>query len=205
MSKKIVFHLLICLLLLFKYEICQTADMDMMKAVACISLIKKMPDKIQDQRLISSYLLKCFISIEESSIQKLLSNQMSNSIDLDKSEVDKLTDISKLQTEYSQSDISDYSRKLNSALEKLKKADPNMPENEKSRNRDSNSNKNSESNTLLDFIIYGFMSFLNPNDSFLVLIVFFVLAYFGLKGLKKLFAGNKKEKVNIKPKKGKKD
>ena len=205
MSKKISFHLLICLFLLFKYEICQTADMDMMKAVACISLIKKMPDKIQDQRLISSYLLKCFISIDESSIQKLLSNQMSNSIDLDKSEVDRLTDISKLQTEYSQSDITDYSHKLNSALEKLKKADPNMPEQEKSRNRDSNSNKNSESNTLLDFIIYGFMSFLNPNDSFLVLIGFFVLVYFGLKGLKKLFAGNEKEKANPKPKKGKKD
>ena len=94
---------------------------------------------------------------------------------MDKSEVDKLTDISKLQTEFSQSDISDYSRKLNSALEKLKKADPNMPENEKSRNRDSNSNKNSESNTLLDFIIYGFMSFLNPNDSFLVLLKKYIL------------------------------
>ena len=149
-------------------------------------------------------MLKCFISIDDSSIQKLLSNQISGNFDLDKSDVDKLTDISKLSVEYSKEEISDYSRKLNTALEKLKNADLNVAENEKSRKSDSNSNKSPEGSEFLEYIINGFMSFLNPNDSFLVLIVFFVLAYFGLKGLKKLFAGNKKEKVNTKPKKDKK-
>ena len=204
MSKKIAFHSLLFLLLLFEYEISQNVDKDMMKALACIAVIKAKKDTIQDQRLITNYMLKCFISIDDSSIQKLLSNQMSDNFDLDKSDVDKLTDISKLSVEYSKEEISDFSRKLNMALEKLKNADLNVAENEKSRKSDSNSNKSPESSELLEYIINGFMSFLNPNDSFLVLIVFFVLAYFGLKGLKKLFAGNKKEKVNTKPKKDKK-
>ena len=202
MTKKIAFNLLISLLLLFKYEICQDIDQDMMKTIACISLIKKMGTKIEDQRLISSYLLTCFINVDESSIQKLLSNQMSNKLDLDKNEVEKLTDMSKLQTKYSQSEIKDYSLKLNSALEKLKNSELNMNDGQSQRGRKQSSKSNKSNAGLIEFIINGFMSFLNPKDSFLVLIGFFVLAYFGLKALRKIFSG--KKKVDTQKKKEKK-
>ena len=204
MTKKIAFNLLISLLLLFKYEICQDIDQDMMKTIACISLIKKMGTKIEDQRLISSYLLTCFINVDESSIQKLLSDQMSNKLDLDKNEVEKLTDMSKLQTKYSQSEIKDYSLKLNSALEKLKKSELDINDGQIKSGRKKSSESNKSNAGLIEFIINGFMSILNPRDSFLVLIGFFVLAYFCLKALRKIFSGKKKvETQKKKEKKGK--
>ena len=204
MTKKIAFNLLISLLLLFKYEICQDIDQDMMKTIACISLIKKMGTKIEDQRLISSYLLTCFINVDESSIQKLLSDQMSNKLDLDKNEVEKLTDMSKLQTKYSQSEIKDYSLKLNSALEKLKNSELDINDGQIKSGRKKSSESNKSNAGLIEFIINGFMSILNPRDSFLVLIGFFVLAYFCLKALRKIFSGKKKvETQKKKEKKGK--
>ena len=42
-------------------------------------------------------------------------------------------------------------------------------------------------------MINGLMGIFNPNDSFLFLIGFFVLVYFGLKGLKKLCVKKKKK------------
>ena len=204
MTKKIAFNFLISLLLLFKYEICQDIDQDMMKTIACISLIKKMGTKIEDQRLISSYLLTCFINVDESSIQKLLSDQMSNKLDLDKDEVEKLTDMSKLQTKYSQSEIKDYSLKLNSALEKLKNSEIDINDGQIKSGRKKSSESNKSNAGLIEFIINGFMSILNPRDSFLVLIGFFVLAYFCLKALRKIFSGKKKvETQKKKEKKGK--
>jgi hypothetical protein len=205
MTKKIAFNLLIFLLILVKYEICQEIDEDMMKAVACISLIKKIDSKIQDQRLISSYMLTCFMNIDESSIQNLLSSQMSNKLELDKTEVEKLTDISTLQTKYSQSEIKDYSVKLNSALEKLKNSELNMKDgqSQKGRKSSSKSDKSTPNAGLIEFIIDGFMAFFNPGDSFLVLIGFFVMAYFCLKALRKIFSG--KKKVDAQKKKEKKN
>ena len=201
MSKKIALSLFISLLFSFNYIICQNLDKDMMKAIACISLLKKMEDKAQDQRLISGYILTCFINIDDATTQKLISNQFSSNLNLEKSEIEKLTDIGQLQTKYSQSEITEYSKQLNNALEKLKNS--NMGQNMQSgKGGDTGSNQNSESTGLIGFMIKGLIGLFNPGDSFLFLIGLFVLSYFCLKSLRKLLNAGKK---NTNKKKGKKD
>ena len=201
MSKKIALSLFISLLFSFNYIICQNLDKDMMKAIACISLLKKMEDKAQDQRLISGYILTCFINIDDATTQKLISNQFSSNLNLEKSEIEKLTDIGQLQTKYSQSEITEYSKQLNNALEKLKNS--NMGQNMQSgKGGDTGSNQNSESTGLIGFMIKGLIGLFNPGDSFLFLIGLFILSYFCLKSLRKLLNAGKK---NTNKKKGKKD
>ena len=191
MLYNISFHFLIYFLFLFNYEICQDIDQDTMKAVACISLIKKMDNKKLDQQLISGYMISCFINIDDAKVKKILSNQFSNDIGLEKDEIKKLTDFSSFQSKYSQSEIMDFSKRLNSALEKLKnQQNIGMPPNQGG--KDKSSKKSSENGGgLLEFMIKGLIGLFNPNDSFLFLIGFFVLVYFGLKGLRKLFVGKK--------------
>ena len=202
MLYNISFHFLIYFLFLFNYEICQDIDQDTMKAVACISLIKKMDNKKLDQQLISGYMISCFINIDDANVKKILSNQFSNDIGLEKDEIKKLTDFSSFQSKYSQSEIMDFSKRLNSALEKLKdQQSMGMPPNQGT--NDKSSKKISENDGgLLAFMINGLFGLFNPNDSFLFLIGFFVLVYFGLKGLKKLCV-NKKKKINDKKEKRK--
>ena len=201
MSKKIALSLLISLIFSFNYAMCQNLDQDMMKAIACISVLKKMGDKVQDQRLVSSYLITCFITIDDQTTQKLISNQFSNNLNLEKKEIDKLTDITQLQTKYSQSDIEEYSKRLNNALEKLKNS--NIGQNMQPGNGgNTGSSKNSENTGLIGFMIKGLMGLFNPGDSFLFLILLFFLSYFCLKSLRKLLNAGKK---NTNKKKGKKN
>ena len=204
MLYKISLHFLIISLFLFNYEICQDIDQDTMKAVACISLIKKMENKNLDQQLISGYMISCFINIDDAKVQKLLSNQFSNDVGLEKDEIKKLTDFSSFQSKYSQSDIMEFSKRLNSALEKLKnQQNIGMTPNQGTRDQSSKKKNSDNYGGLLAFMINGLMGIFNPNDSFLFLIGFFVLVYFGLKGLKKLCVKKKKNTNDKKEKKKK--
>ena len=186
MSKRIVFIPLIISLFLLDYEACQDYDQDTLKAIACISLLKKMDNKIPDKNLISGHMLSCFMNIEESTIQNLISNQLSNNINIEQSEIDKLLDFENIQSKYSKSEIIENSKKLNSVLEKLKNINEmNMPSGQSGRSKFSNKNTETEGNFFISILSNIFKLF-NPNDSFLVLVGFFVLSYFCLKGLRKL-------------------
>ena len=204
MSKKISISLIIISLFLFKSELCQDfTDQDMMKAVACISIIKHIDNNNLDQHKVSIYMISCFINIDESTVSKAIENQLSNDLKIDKSVIDKLIDFSELQNKYSQNDILEYSKKLNSAIENLKsqqrEAGPYGMPSGKRGNRNKGSKDNSESEAgLIPFMIKGIIGLFNPNDSFLVLVGLFVMTYFGLKGLRKLFGNNK---INISNKK----
>ena len=141
-----------------------------------------------------------FINIDDTQVTKLISNQFSNGISLEKEEIDKLIDFSSFQSKYSQNDIKEFSEKLNSALEKLKNQNMggDRPSSSKG-GKDKSSKKSADSVTLFEFLINGLIGLFNPKDSFLFLIGFFVLVYFGLKGLRKLFIrkntnNNKKRK-----------
>ena len=192
---------IIVVIFLFNYQACQNFDEDTMKALGCLSLIRKLDnDKQQDQRMVSAYLLSCFVNIEESQVQKLLASQYSNKMELSKSEVDKLVDMQSLQSKYSQSELIDYSKKLNSALGNLKNMEQGGPQAGKGSKKGSSKNTRDSSGGLLGFLISNIISLFNPNDSFLFLIGLFVMIYFGLKGLRKLL--DKKNKNN--KKKGKK-
>ena len=189
-------NFLILFLFLFKYEICQDFDPDSMKAIACISLLKKMENKNLDQHLISGYMLSCFINIDDTKAQKIISNQFSSGMGLEQDEIDRLTDFSGIQNKYTQDQIMDFSKKLNSVLETLKEQQnmgmgmsPNKGGKSKSSKKRSESSESSGG--LFQFMINGIIGLFNPNDSFLFLIGFFVLVYFGLKSLRKLFVGKK--------------
>ena len=63
---------IIVVIFLFNYQACQDFDEDTMKALGCLSLIRKLDnDKQQDQRMVSAYLQSCFVNIEESQVQTL--------------------------------------------------------------------------------------------------------------------------------------
>jgi hypothetical protein len=203
MSKNIAFPLLILLLFLFNYDICQSSELDTIKAIGCISVIRKMENKSTDQRLISGYLLSCFINIDESTARQLIpTDPLSSNLNIDKEQIERLTDFNSLQTKYSQSDIMEYSKRLNSAIEKLQ--DGTFGDGKGSNRRgkkEKGESQQSEGSGFIPFLINSIVALFNPNDSFLLLIGFFVFIYFSLKGLRKLF-GNKKK--NTDKKKGKK-
>ena len=191
---------IIVVIFLFNYQSCQDFDEDTMKALGCLSLIRKLDnDKQQDQRMVSAYLLSCFVNIEESQVQKLLASQYSNKMELSKSEVDKLVDMQSLQSKYSQSELIDYSKKLNSALGNLKNMEQGGPQAGRGSKKGSSKSSSNSNGGLIGFLISNIISLFNPNDSFLFLIGLFVMIYFGLKGLRKLL--DKKNKNNKKKEK----
>ena len=191
---------IIVVIFLFNYQACQNFDEDTMKALGCLSLIRKLDnDKQQDQRMVSAYLLSCFVNIEESQVQKLLASQYSNKMELSKSEVDKLVDMQSLQSKYSQSELIDYSKKLNSALGNLKNMEQGGPQAGRGSKKGSSKSSSNSNGGLIGFLISNIISLFNPNDSFLFLIGLFVMIYFGLKGLRKLL--DKKNKNNKKKEK----
>ena len=191
---------IIVVIFLFNYQACQDFDEDTMKALGCLSLIRKLDnDKQQDQRMVSAYLLSCFVNIEESQVQKLLASQYSNKMELSKSEVDKLVDMQSLQSKYSQSELIDYSKKLNSALGNLKNMEQGGPQAGRGSKKGSSKSSSNSNGGLIGFLISNIISLFNPNDSFLFLIGLFVMIYFCFKGLRKLL--DKKNKNNKKKEK----
>jgi hypothetical protein len=195
---------IVLVIFLFNYQACQDLDEDTMKALGCLSLIRKLDnDKQQDQRMVSALLLSCFVNVEESQVKKLISSQYSNKMELSKSEIDKLVDMQSLQTKYSQSELIDYSKKLNTALGNLKNMEQGVPQTGKGSKKGSNKSTNNSGGGLIGFLINNIISLFNPNDSFLFLIGLFLMIYFGLKGLRKLLDKSNKSNKNNK-KKGKK-
>ena len=195
---------IVLVIFLFNYQACQDLDEDTMKALGCLSLIRKLDnDKQQDQRMVSAILLSCFVNVEESQVKKLISSQYSNKMELSKSEIDKLVDMQSLQTKYSQSELIDYSKKLNTALGNLKNMEQGVPQTGKGSKKGSNKSTNNGGGGLIGFLISNIISLFNPNDSFLFLIGLFLMIYFGLKGLRKLLDKSNKSNKNNK-KKGKK-
>jgi hypothetical protein len=195
---------IVLVIFLFNYQACQDLDEDTMKALGCLSLIRKLDnDKQQDQRMVSAILLSCFVNVEESQVKKLISSQYSNKMELSKSEVDKLVDMQSLQSKYSQSELIDYSKKLNTALGNLKNMEQGGPYTSKGSKKGSNKSTNNGGGGLIGFLISNIISLFNPNDSFLFLIGLFLMIYFGLKGLRKLLDKSNKSNKNNK-KKGKK-
>ena len=206
MSQYISFPIIFISLFLLNFIKCQNVDQDMLKAVACISLIRKMDKKITDQNLLSGYMVTCFSRIDDSILNKLMSNQMSNEIPISNEQVKQLTDFTSFTQEHTSEEMVDLSKRLNSALEKLKNNNL-RPEDIKDAQsgRKSSSNRQSDSEGgFIPFLFNGLKGLLNPNDSFLVLIGLFVCAYFCLKGLRKILSNkntistNKKKEKKIK-------
>ena len=189
MSKNIIFlFFLFCILDISKQ---QNIDKDMMRAVACISMIRKLENKPSDQRVLSSYILTCFIAIDEPTTQKLLMSQTSNKLDLTKDEIEKLTNMYNLEQKYTEDQIMDFSKALNTALEKLKDAQPGGGMRNPSQGYDSSSdNKKPQGVGLLEKMLAGILGLFTTNDSLLLLFGFFIAFYLFLRQIRKWFGGN---------------
>ena len=194
MSKNLIFLLL--LISIIDLVELQEFDKDMMRAVACITLIKKLENKPQDQRELSTYILTCFISIDDATTQKLIQEQASNKLDLTSDQISKLTDMYQLQQKYTEDQIMDFSKALNDALEKLQKNAGGGMRNQQSSGFNNN-NKAPQGSGLFEKIIGGIIGLFNPNDSLLLLVGFFVVFYLFLRQIRKWFDNSEKIKNKV--------
>ena len=194
MSKNLIF--LFLLISIIDLAELQEFDKDMMRAVACITLIKKLENKPQDQRELSTYILTCFISIDDATTQKLIQEQASNKLDLTSDQISKLTDMYQLQQKYTEDQIMDFSKALNNALEKLQKNAGGGMRNQQSSGFNNN-NKAPQGSGLLEKIIGGIIGLFNPNDSLLLLVGFFVVFYLFLRQIRKWFDNSEKIKNKV--------
>ena len=193
MSKNIPFSLFLISIFLFNYQVCQNLDNDMMKALACISLIKKIEIESNnlDQSQLSGIILTCFYNIDDSTVTKLLTSQFSKELNLEKKTIEKLTDFQAFQAKHSESEIMELSKKSNSALEKLRNL-----QNGKMPSSDDEERSKESKNKEKDVFLSNIMGLFNPNNSFIFFVGYLLLAYFLLKGLRKLL--NRKSKTNKK-------
>ena len=194
MSKNLIF--LFLLISIIDLAELQEFNKDMMRAVACITLIKKLENKPQDQRELSTYILTCFISIDDATTQKLIQEQASNKLDLTSDQISKLTDMYQLQQKYTEDQIMDFSKALNNALEKLQKNAGGGMRNQQSSGFNNN-NKTPQGSGLLEKIIGGIIGLFNPNDSLLLLVGFFVVFYLFLRQIRKWFDNSEKIKNKV--------
>ena len=194
MWKKINFFFLFLTLII--QEQCQDYDKDTIRTLSCLNFLRKLKINNQDQQYLSSVLLSCFINIDESLEQKLISSQSPDSMPLSESEKDKLMDLSDIQTKYSQNELIDFSQRLNSAMEQLKEMNSGGGRNYQSSKRGGgkkNENNRSQGVGLFGLFIQNFFNMLNPHNSFFPIIIILVVTFYTLKALRKFFS-NKDEK-----------
>ena len=194
MSKNLIF--LFILISLIELSKLQEVDKDMMRAVACLSLIRKLDNKPNDQRVLSTYILTCFITIDDSTAQKLIMSQSSNKLDLSQEQIEKLTNIYNVENKFTEDQIMDYSKALNDALERLKNAGPDGLRNPPKGSSSSKSNKKRESgSSLFGNMISVLLGLFSTNDSLLLLIGFFIGFYLFLRQMRKCCEKKKKNKT----------
>ena len=191
MPKKIktINTFLLILLNLLSISNTQNLDKSVLKAAGCLTLVKKLKDKPNDQRVATGLLLSCFINIDEETADKLLQNQFYEKMGIEESEVVKLIDFNKLQNKYSQEQLEEYSKALNKALDPLREKGPG-DNSGKGPNMYENEEENSENNeSIVNYIIKLFTS----SDSLLLLFGLFVVFYFCLQKMRKWFGKGGKD------------
>ena len=194
MPKKIktINSFLLILLNLLSISNTQNLDKSVLKAAGCLTLVKKLKDKPNDQRVATGLLLSCFINIDEETADKLLQNQFYEKMGIEESEVVKLIDFNKLQNKYSQEQLEEYSKALNKALDPLREKGPG-DNSGKGPNMYENEEENSENNeSIVNYIVKLFTS----SDSLLLLFGLFVVFYFCLQKMRKWFGKSGKDTNN---------
>ena len=194
MPKKIktINTFLLILLNLLSISNTQNLDKSVLKAAGCLTLVKKLKDKPNDQRVATGLLLSCFINIDEETADKLLQNQFYEKMGIEESEVVKLIDFNKLQNKYSQEQLEEYSKALNKALDPLREKGPG-DNSGKGPNTYENEEENSENNeSIVNYIVKLFTS----SDSLLLLFGLFVVFYFCLQKMRKWFGKGGKDSIS---------
>ena len=170
-------------------------DKDVLKAASCVTLLKKIPNKPQDNKIITYYLLACFINIDEETANKIFEMEHYDNLGIEESQIIKLLDINSIQRQYTQEQINDFSNLLNKALESLKSVGKSHDREKSDGSYDyDNDQKADENNGLINYIIKLFTS----SDSLIFLVILFAIFYYILQKMRKCIKKNDKDDNNKK-------
>ena len=170
---------------------CQFLDKNVLKAAGCLTLVKKLKDKPNDQRITTGLLLSCFINVDEETADKLLQNQYYEKMGIEESQVMQLIDLNALQKKYSPEQIEEYSKTLNAALEPLRDKGNKVEQSYNQYESYDQSNEN-DNKGLFDWIYKLFTS----SDSLLLLFGLFIVFYFCLQKMRQWFGNGDKYSNN---------
>ena len=84
-------------------------DKNVLKAGACVTLLQKIPNKPKDNKIVTHYLLACFININEETAEQILKVQNYEKLGIEESQVMKLLDVKLLQKKYTPEEINEFS------------------------------------------------------------------------------------------------
>ena len=201
MSKYISQILLLHFSFLLNYIISQKLEGDALKAFSCISILKLLNPQNMDQQKLSTYLLSCFINIDDQTIERLASSHFTKT--LERKKMERIVDYSQIAGRYTQEDIVAISERLNKAIRQLEKSEYYQGGRRSDEKQKKGKSEQGANISLIELMIGYIIGLLNPKDSFIFLIGYFLLAYFLLKGLRKL-CSQKKTNNGVKTKKVKK-
>lgn len=185
--------------------ICQYENDSISRIVACMTIVgQKYEGREPEATIYSTMLLKCFISISESQIKKVMTGIESGQKILSKREIDKLTDYESLR-DMSASELQKKTNELEKALKKFRKIQDQFSNGEEVGDIDpsdydddyDNDYYNSETPSNINFfslIPKGIAGIFNIFNSYLSLFIVFVIVYFGLFMLRKINDSEKKMK-----------
>ena len=174
----------------------QFLDKNTLKAAGCVTLLKKIPNKPQDNKIITHYLLACFINIDEETANKILELEHYDKLGIEESQIVKLLDINSIQRQYTPDQINDFSILLNKALAPLKSDGKghNRKQSDNSEDYDNDYKNTDENNGLINYIIKLFTS----SDSLIFLVILFAIFYYILQKMRKCIKKNDKDDNNKK-------
>ena len=82
---------------------------NVLKAGACVTLLQKIPNKPKDNKIVTHYLLACFINISEETAEQILKVQNYEQLGIEESHVMKLLDVKSIQKKYTPEEINEFS------------------------------------------------------------------------------------------------
>ena len=178
----------------------QFLDKNVLKAAGCITLVKKLKNKPSDQRVITSFLLSCFINIDEDTANKLLQSQYYDNMGIEESQIMQLIDFNSIQKRFTDKQIEEYSKALNTALEPLRDKGKGNSQAQQYNSYDQDyQNPEEEDNNnegLVELITNNITSLFTSTDSILLLFVVFGIFYFCLQKMRKWFGNNDTDDKN---------
>ena len=172
----------------------QYYDKNVLKAGACVTLLQKIPNKPKDNKILTHYLLACFININEETAEQILKVQNYEKLGIEESQVMKLLDVKLLQKKYTPEEINEFSLILNKALEPLRTDGKNNNQEQADSpygyGYDNEYQTTDENNgSLINYIIKLFTS----SDSLIFLTILFVIFYYCLQKMRQCFRKSDKD------------
>jgi len=197
----IKYNVLILILSLnfFILIICQ--DEDIVKSVACMSLLnEKYKDKEKqiNQKTYGSEILNCYITITEVEAKEIVMGLQQGIKTLEKEDIDRLTDISGLKN-YTNDEIKEYSQKLNKAITSFQKMQDNYNSGKRDRQNDDVDDEHYKKShpsrgNFLGSIMKGMTGILKLANNIGTVILIIIFGYFALILFRKYCDNGKRRK-----------